>query len=238
MYRIKLKNHFPVAEGTMAFEFEKPAGFEFRAGQFGEWKIANPPYTDAEGNQRAFSFASAPGDERLMLATRMRDTAFKNSLKEMPLGTTVELDGPFGSMTLRNSAEKPLVFLAGGIGITPFRSMVRRAAAEKLPHKIFLFYSNRRPEDAAFLKELNDLQQRNSNFKLIATMTEAEKSAHPWEGEKGFIFEAMIRRYVDNLAFPIYYIAGPPAFAAAMWQMLKAAGVDEDNIISEEFAGY
>ncbi len=228
-YSVTLLTRTEVAEGTMAFEFEKPAGFEFRAGQFGEWKIANPPYTDAEGNVRPFSIASAPSDDTLMLATRMRNTAFKNSLKEMPLGTEIELDGPFGSLTLKNSAEKPVVFLAGGIGITPFRSMIRRAAHEKLPHKILLFYSNRRPEDAAFLEELQTLAQETINFKLVATMTE--------EGGE-FISVAMLQQHLDNLAFPIYYIAGPPAFAAAMWQMLKTAGVDEDNINNEEFAGY
>src|SRR5258708_14324050 len=105
------------------------------------------------------------------IAPRMRDTAFKRVLKPMPPGTPITIDGPMGSMTLQNDSSRPAVFLAGGIGITPFISMARRAAHEKLPHKIFLFYSNHKPADAPFLRELTDLQNENHNYKLIATMT-------------------------------------------------------------------
>jgi ferredoxin-NADP reductase len=113
--------------------------------------LLKPSETDTEGNTRAFSIASGPQEETLMVATRMRDTAFKRVLNTMPLGSAVKIEGPFGDLTLQNNVKRTAVFLAGGIGITPFRSMVFRAAKEKLPHRIFLFYSNRRPEDAPFL---------------------------------------------------------------------------------------
>jgi ferredoxin-NADP reductase len=119
--------------------------------------------SDAGGNRRTFSIASAPDDDTLMVATRMRDSVFKRRLASMPLGTEVKIDGPFGNFILHNNPEKTAVLLAGGIGVTPFRSMVFRAAKEKLPHRIFLFFSNRRPEDAAFLKELEELEKDNPN---------------------------------------------------------------------------
>ena len=84
----------------------------------------------------------------------MSDTAFKRVLKTMPLGTEVRIVGPFGSLILHQNADRPAVFLAGGIGITPFRSMLLQATEQKLPYHLILFYSNRRPEDAAFLEEL------------------------------------------------------------------------------------
>ena len=135
----------------MAFHFEKPGGFVFKAGQFGDFTLINPVETDAEGNTRGFSLASAPYEADLMFATRMRDTAFKRVLRTMEVGTEVSLDAPYGSFTLHNNPRIPAVFLTGGIGVTPVRSIVLQAAHDNLPHKIFLFDSNRRPEDAAFL---------------------------------------------------------------------------------------
>ena len=137
----------------------------------------------------------------------------------------------------KNSA-KAAVFLAGGIGITPFLSIIRQAAQEKLPHQIYLFYSNRRPEDAAFLDELQQAGQHNSRFHLIASMSEMERSHRAWNGEVGFINRQQVERYVPSMQGPIYYIAGPPAMVTAMRQMLVEASVDEDDIRTEEFSGY
>ena len=134
--KVKLKSRREIAEGTMAFHFEKPPGFAFKAGQALAWTLLDPPETDDESRMRNFSIASAPGEPDLMIATRMRDTAFKRVLKTMPLGTEVRIVGPFGSLTLRQNAARPAVFLAGGIGMTPFRSMLRQAAEQKLPHHI------------------------------------------------------------------------------------------------------
>src|SRR6185295_19545242 len=117
-YKIKLKRCEQVAEGTTAFYFEKPEGFEFKAGQFLRLTHINPPETDAEGDSRTLSIASAPHEEDLMIATRMRDTAFKRILKTMPLGSEIDLKGPYGKMTLHDDPARPAVFLTGGIGIT------------------------------------------------------------------------------------------------------------------------
>lgn len=237
-YTVKLNGREQVAEGTMAFHFEKPAGFDFRAGQAADITLINPPETDAEGNIRTFSIVSAPFEDRLTFATRMRDTAFKRVLKSAALGTNVKIDGASGSLTLHKNSSKAGVFLAGGIGITPFHSILREAAHDKLPHHLYLFYSNRRPEDAAFLDELEGMQKLNPNFRLVPTMTEMEKSKQKWAGKIGFIDSKMLTGTLPSLQGPIYYIAGPPAMVAAMRQMLISAGADEDDIRTEEFAGY
>jgi ferredoxin-NADP reductase len=116
--------------------------------------LLNPPETDSEGNVRTFSIASASFEDQLLFATRMRDTAFKRSLKKVPLGTAVKMDSAMGSFTLHKNPAKPAVFLAGGIGITPFSGIVRQADHDRAPHKLYLFYSNRRPEDAPFMEVL------------------------------------------------------------------------------------
>jgi ferredoxin-NADP reductase len=237
-YEIRLERREEVAEGTTAFYFEKPAGFEFEAGQFLNYTLIDPPETDAEGNLRSFTIASAPFEEELMLATRMRDTAFKRVLKAMPSGTEVRIEGPFGSFTLHRDTSRAAVFVAGGIGITPFRSMILDAARKKSSQPLFLFYSNRRPEDAAFLAELQGVEKQNPSFQFIGTMTGMEKSRQPWQGETGFIDAPMLARRLDDLSTPIYYSAGPPAMVTAMREMLLNAGVSEDHIRAEDFVGY
>ncbi|HWC17974.1 MAG TPA: FAD-dependent oxidoreductase, partial [Terriglobales bacterium] len=156
-----------VAENTRAFHFTKPAGFEFQAGQSIDLKLIKPPETDDEGNTRAFSIASAPSDLDLMIATRMRNTAFKRVLRKMALGTEVKIIGPSGSFTLHKNAAKPAVLLAGGIGITPFFSIVRQATRDNLAHEMYLFYSNRRPQDAPFLAALQEIAKQNPKLRFI-----------------------------------------------------------------------
>lgn len=238
VYNVKLKGRREVASGTMAFILEKPPGFEFKAGQSADFKLINPPETDDEGNERTFSLASAPFESDLMVATRMRDTAFKRSLKKIDLGTEIVMDAPYGSLTLHNAADKAAVYLTGGIGVTPARSIVLQAGHDKRPQKIFLFYSNKTPADAAFLDELTEAQKTNPNFKLIATMTDLAGSDASWKGQRGFIDKAMIQKEVPNLVGPIYYLSGPPGMVDAMRKLLNEAGVNDDDIRSEEFAGY
>jgi ferredoxin-NADP reductase len=234
----KLKDRKEVAEGTMAFRFEKPLGWTFQAGQYLDMTLLDPSETDPEGNVRSFSIASAPHEETLMVATRMRDTAFKRVLRAMPFGTAVKIEGPSGDLILQKDSTRTAVFLAGGIGITPFRSIVHWAAKDKLTHRIVLFYCNRRPEDAPFLADLQSLERRNPKYKLIASMTEMEKSHQPWHGETGLINQEMLGRHLKNAASPIYYIAGPPAMVKGLQEMLREAKIKDDDIRAEEFAGY
>ena len=173
-----------------------------------------------------------------MFATRMRDTAFKRSLKKVPLGTVVKMDSAIGSFTLHKNSAKPAVFLAGGIGITPFSSIVRQADHDHAPHKLYLFYSNRRPEDAPFLEVLQNLEKTNPKFSFVATMTDMPRSKKTWNGETARINREMLSKYLNDLQGPIYYIAGPPAMVSGMRKMLVASDVDEDDIRTDEFAGY
>jgi ferredoxin-NADP reductase len=227
-----------LAEGTMAFYFARPAGFAFQAGQAINLGLIDPPETDQKGNRRTFSIASAPFQDEIMIATRMRDTAFKRVLKAMPAQTRVQLRGPTGKFTLDPSDARPAALIAGGIGITPFMSIVRQAAHDALRRKLCLVYSNRRPEDAAFLPELVALEGRNPNYRLVGTMTEMEKSQMPWKGERGFLDRPMLERALGELAAPTYYLAGPPAMVAAMKKHLVEAGAPQEQIRTDEFFGY
>jgi ferredoxin-NADP reductase len=237
-YKVKLKAQKTLCAGTAAFYFEKPEEFEFEAGQFFNFTLLSPGETDLEGNTRALSIASAPHERSLMVAMRLRATAFKRTLNSLPLGSGLLLQGPFGWMTLPRDSTRPAVLLAGGIGITPFRSLVWSEAESLSARKILLFYSVRVPEEAAFLEELREMEHYNRRYKLICTVTQPEKSRMAWLGETGRISMQMLSKWIPDLSVPVYYIAGPPAMVTGVRQMLVGSGVAEEDIRAEEFYGY
>ncbi len=150
----RLAGREQIADATYAFHFDVGAKpFAYKPGQTVDVIQPQPRYTDAAGNRRTFSIADAPGKERLLVATRDRGSAFKRSLIEAPLGTALEIDGPYGSFTLP-SKPSDVYFLAGGIGVTPFRSMIEDTRERSLDHTLTLIHSNRTPEEAPFLEEL------------------------------------------------------------------------------------
>lgn len=234
-----LRRRESIADQTMAFFLEKPAGFGFTPGQTIDLTVLDPPESDFEGDTRTFSIASAPYEREIMVATRMRGSAFKRVLAAMPLGSTIQMDEPIGTFTLHADGTRPAVFLAGGIGVTPFRSMILDRNARGAGPAIWLFYSNHRPEDAAFLHELEDLASASPAFHFVPTMTRpAPAATPPWHGETGRIDVEMLRRNVPIGAAPIYYTAGPPTMVATLHDGLVASGIPRPDVHVEEFAGY
>lgn len=235
---VRLQGREEVAERTMAFHFGKPEGFSFRPGQAIDLILRGAVQDAAEPPRHAFSIVSAPHENELVVATRMRGSAFKNALATLPIGAPVDIEGPFGSLTLHRNADRPALFIAGGIGITPFMSMLRHAAHGGLQQDLVLLYSNRRPQDSAFIAELQRMQAENPRFRLIATMTAIEGSHGSWTGETRKIDAAFLAEVAAQLANPVYYVAGPPAMVGALRDALEQAGADADDIRSEEFYGY
>lgn len=237
-WRVKLTGREEIAERTMAFHFEKPEYLEFTAGQFVDLSLINPQEIDSAGTSRTLTIASAPFENELMFAMRIRDTAFKQVLRDLPLGSESMIDDPAGVFTLHHKPSRAAVFIAGGIGITPFLSILRQAARDKLPHQLHLFFSNRRPEDAAFLSELRDMQNINPNYQFIPTMTQMWRSKRKWAGETSYIGAALLAKYLGSIVGLIYYVAGPPPMIEATRQMLLEHGVGRDDINADPFDGY
>ena len=237
-HEVILQGRESVAERTLAFRFSKPPGFEFFAGQAVDVELADPARPEAGILKHTFSLTSAPRETELTIATRMRDSQFKRILATLPIGARAQLEGPFGSFTLDEDRNRSAVFIAGGIGITPFRSILRDElpAVERAP--IALLYSNPRPQDAAFLDELQTLAAKTERLILIATMTKMEKSSTAWPGETGRITSQLLDRHTRKLAAPIYYVVGPPAMAGGIREMLASLGIQESDVRSEEFFGY
>lgn len=225
---VVLKSSEAVAEGTMMFRLAKPPGFSFAAGQAVDLSLLDPP-AEANSSHRLLSLVSAPFEAELAVATRMREaSAFKRALGMLAPGATVSLKGPQGVMTLHEDPGRAAVFIAGGIGITPFMSMLRQAAHDRLGHRFFLLYSNRQPAQAAFLHELQSLERQYDHFRLLARMTDGD----------GFLDEITIKSFIASAQGPLYYLAGPPAMADAMTRILRGSGIKDEDISSEEFYGY
>jgi len=236
--RAILKGRDSLCDGTTGLYFEKPEGFEFKPGQFANFTLDSAIATDAGGSTRTLSIASAPHEKDLMVAMRMRDTGFKRAARALPIGAPFLLEGPYGNLILHKDIARPAVFMAGGIGITPFRSMIRHATEVGSAHEIFLFYSIRRFEEGAFLEELREIQELNHRFKFIPTITHPDGVPHHWRGELGHITEPMLNRWLPVSQAPVFYIAGPPGMVDGMRRILCDALVSEDDIRAEEFAGY
>ena len=226
-----------IAVRTLAFEIDPAEPFDFKAGQTCDVLIPHPAQTDDRGNARTFSIASPPGVTPLLFATRLTDSAFKRTLAEAPPGLLLELDGPYGSFTLHHNAARPAVFLAGGIGITPFHSMIADVSRRRLPHRITLLYANTSASSAPFLDELERWGRENANFRLAATIT-APVTSEPWPFDTGRIDAAFVKTHVQDPGAAVFYIAGPARFVEAMGSLVTAIGADPDSVKSEEFPGY
>lgn len=228
-YDVKLLHRKEVAEGTMEFTLEKPQGFEYRAGQYGDLVLPASTGLDESNNKHGFSFVSAPYEDTLRMATRMRaQSQFKQAAAKVPEGTMVKLLALWGDFTLQKNDQIPAVFIIGGIGITPVRSIIAQATHDKTAHKITLIYANRTPAQAAYTSELRHFAQVNPNFTFVPVYTDTA----------GFVNADTIRQNVPDISAPRYYLSGPEGMVKAMRKLLIEVGADEDNIKTEEFAGY
>lgn len=225
-----------IAKGTLMVEFELLEGrVDFKPGQFFMLELLNPPYADEKSNKRMFSIVNSPSEKDvIIMATRLTDSAFKVSLNALPTGAEVIIDSIAGTFTLPKETKTPLVFIAGGIGITPFMSMLRFVNEKKLDYKIILLYSNRNKESTAFFNELEGIAIKNKNIKIIFTMNDDAN----WHGESRMIDSQFIKDHVHEPHSHTYMISGPPAMVQATIKALKSVGADEENIMTDSFVGY
>lgn len=199
--------------------------FSFVAGQYVTVIISGPEEAAVKERTHDFSIASSPvHTDRLSIAMRISESRFKRTLLSLPLGTRVTLEGPKGIFTLPNTEQGPLVFIAGGIGITPFSSMVRFSSESCLGYNITLLYFNASQESEVYGQELRLIAEKNNQFVLHEIV--------------GLFSEKYIIRYVKDFPSMIWYVAGPPGMVALVRQALIKLGVLDTCIRTEEFTGY
>jgi ferredoxin-NADP reductase len=237
-YHAKFVDRKGLAGDVSIFRFEKPEGFQFVAGQWCFLSVPPVGFEDNRGLRRPLSIASSPLEKELLFATKLSDSAFKRTLAEMSPGTTVTVGSAMGSLVLPKTTATPLAFLAGGVGITLFRSMCRYATDAKTGHAITLFYSSRTPEETPFLDELQGIPQENKDVSVVVTMTRAPEDPKIWNGLRGRLAADTIKGHFPVWESALYYVAGPPVMADAMKQTLDAMNIPADRIKVELFAGY
>lgn len=225
-----------VAEGTMEFRFSKPAGHSYRAGQFLDILLKAAPGADKMSYVHGFSFVSAPYEDHLAVATRMRGTPFKQAIRALPDNTPVQIDANFGDFVMHKNDAVPAVYIAGGIGVTPARSAIAQATHDRSAHDITLFYVNRSPARAAYNDDFRRFAAQNPHFHFVPVYT--RDTAGEAGAESGHLGAETLRRHVQDLAKPKWYVSGPEAFVKATRELLVSVGADEDNIRTEEFEGY
>ncbi len=225
-----------VALGTLFVTFDLGGErVDWQPGQYFWVELVDPPYDDERGPRRHITIATSPTEGRLGLATRLRDTAFKRGLAELEVGDPIDVEEPKGTFVLPGDTEREYVFVAGGIGITVFRSMLRFIADRELPYRVTLLYSNRDRASTAFLDELEELESRVPGLRVVATMT-ADPS---WDGERRRIDERFLRDHLgDDRGRFTYLVAGPPGMVDGTKELLGGLGLPEEQLLAQGFAGY
>ncbi len=235
-YTLTLKSVADVADGTKMFIFTKPVGFDFKAGQYVALEVKEfSVEDDGKGKLRSLSIASAPYEDELHFVMRQGESSFKRTIWALQAGDTVLSTKPVGAFVLpEDGDETPVVFLIGGVGITPARSMLRQAMHLSSQRQFFLFYSNRLLKDAAFHEEMKAMP--TEHFTYVNTLTQTDTVCGVGE-ERGYICKAMIEKYVANPLSMRYYIVGSPDFSTAMKGVVVSLGVAEGDIHMDSFTG-
>lgn len=236
-------------QGRDGSEEDKTTQLSYTAGQFAFFDIGGV-YDDPKGPIRHFTISSSPTENFIMLSTRIRDSPYKKRLSTLEEGSRVKVRGPEGQFVLHEDYSKAAVFLSGGIGVTPFRSMIKYATDKQLSLKITMFDSNRNRESILFKKEFDEWANINKNLKIIYTISEdhgrqeqqsSSFTVNDWNGEYGRIDKAMILKHLDAnaLNISIFYICGPPSMLKAMQALLQDnLEIPKERIKVEEFVGY
>lgn len=232
----KFLNRKDETHDSASFLFEKPADFDYVAGQYMFFTVAhdNP---DERGVTKHFTLSSSPTEDHLMFTTKFANpgSTFKQAIRQLAPGTEVPVRGANGSFVLPEDSSQSVVFLGGGIGITPFRSMIRFATDQKLPTPITLLYANKSPGDIVYKSEFDEWAAANPNFQVHYTVDAPDNG---WQGDTGHLTGDMIKKYVPDLSKPIFYICGPAGMVTAYKEILQSLNISDNHIVTENFSGY
>jgi len=233
-----LKKKDTVAKLTCYAEFDlQGEEVDFVPGQY--FFVTLKPSDDEHKDELThhFSIVNSPNQKGVLAFTtrlRLDESLFKRTINDAQIGDEAEIGKIAGEFVLPSSTDKPIVLIALGIGITPYRSMLRWAMEEDKPYKFTLIYSDNETESMAFLDELKRMEKEHDNFKLVVSVTKDEN----WQGEKRHVDGAFLKDYLKDINNQLYYISGPPKVVEAVAGSLKEAGIAEGNVKTDSFSGY
>ncbi len=223
-----------ISKNVWNFYFKKPTGFRYFAGQYIKLKLPTE-HPDNRGVMRYFTLSSSPTEEYLRITTHIVKSTFKMTLSNLDEGQEVEARGPWGDFVLHEKEKQNIVFLSGGIGLTPFRSMMKHATDMKLNLKIHHFMSYKTDLDVLFLDEFEKMEAENPNLSITVTVS---KPSDTWVGNVGRITTELLHKNLASLANNLYYIAGPDPMIEGVQKILIAQKVKNTNILTDGFPGY
>lgn len=235
---LKLKGKVQVASDAYNFLFVSDKKLLFRPGQYMEWTLP-VKHADNRGNRRYFTIASSPTENEIEIGIRFspKSSTFKKELMSLGAGGTIVASQLAGDFTLPKNPQQKLVFIAGGIGATPFRSMVKYLLDRGEKRQIILFYSNRCSADIAY-KDIFDIAQKLLGIKVVYTVTDPNLVSTDWKGKMGYINQQMIIEEVPDYMERTFYVSGPHTMVTAFKEILKNMGVKKGSIKTDYFPGF
>lgn len=235
---LKLLAKKKLSENIYEFSFIKPHSFYFIPGQYMEWTLSHSN-TDNRGNRRYFTIASSPTENDLKIAVRFNEksSSFKKSMLTINKKLPIVASQVSGDFILPKNKKEKLVFLAGGIGITPFRSMIKYLLDTKKSRDIILIYSNKSKEDIVY-SDIFQQAEKKFNLKTFNVLTDLEKIPSDWNGEKGRINADMIKKIIPDFSERIFYLSGPFGLINGFKTLLLELGVPANKIKTDFFPGF
>ena len=237
-YHVQLKKKIEIARNTMALYFDRPQGFEYTAGQFATLVHNDQKLDDGRLNRRPMSLGSSPTEDEVIFAMRVSKSAYKQDIKKAKPEANFSIIGPAGDLVIREDIKEPLILIGGGIGIVPFRSIVKYAMDINLKRNITLFYMNQKASTAAFLPEFREFERAYTFFKFLPIMTETEVADPDWDGMCGRFDAHMLDNHVLSIKKSSYMLVGSPGMIDTMYQLLLDCDVPKPQILTEKFTGY
>lgn len=235
---LKLKEKIKIADNTYDFVFKPNRKLKFRAGQYLEWTLPHEKM-DNRGMRRYFTIASSPTEEDLIMGVKFYEnpSTYKQSLVSLNAGGVVIASQLAGDFTLPEDKNKKLVFIPGGIGVTPFRSMTKYLIDNNEKRDIVVFYSNKSFADIAY-KDIFDEASEKLKIKVIYCLNDPDSAPSGWVGEYGFINEETIKKYAPDFTDRMFFISGPRSMILSFQKALKDAGVYKNHIVTDFFPGF
>lgn len=233
-HKLEIKNIKSICKDTIGVWLNRPDDFEFQSGQYIKISIPKPEFPDEKNNERYFSIASAPSNKsEILIASRITASGFTRNLMSLESGNHLFTSQPEGDFFNSFKDEDESVFIAGGMGITPFRSLLEESHIKGIRQKVTLLYGNKNEELFAFIDELLKWNDSNTINGLVAFVDEQIKEQP--EFRKGFITGKIILSMFDNPYDKKYFIVGPPVMLDNITGDLAAIGIPEENIFVEKF---
>ncbi len=223
------------SKAVRSFRFKDVETEDFEAGQFFLLTLQ----VDGQDVVKPFSFSNSPTEKGYIEFTKkLTDSPFSRALSKLKVGDQISIKMPFGDFSLDKN-DKKVVFIAGGIGITPFRSVVKYATDAGMTNDIVLLYGNDAEQNITFKQDLDVLQDENINFRVVYTLSDPDVKTCGWKGCCGYIDSGMIKTEVPDYKDRVFYLCGPPGMVKCIDGGLKTdLGIPEGNIRREHFIGY